>query len=60
MMALLIFTILSLIASTLVIFAAALSSRLSRQEDWSESYAYDNVKGNSDSSEPLCAQIVNR
>ena len=53
MMALLIFIILSLVASTLVIFATALSSQLSRHEDWTETY--DNVESSSNQSE-LCAQ----
>jgi hypothetical protein len=58
MMALLIFSILSLIASTLVIFAAALSSRLSRYEDWTETY--DKAEGGSNQSKPLHAQMVNQ
>jgi len=58
MMALLIFSILSLIASILVIFAAALSSQLSRHEDWTETY--DNTESSSNQSNPLCARMVNQ
>jgi hypothetical protein len=57
MMALLIFSILSLIASTLVIFAAALSSQISRHEDWTETY--DSTES-SNPSKPLHAQMVNQ
>ncbi len=57
MMALLIFSILSLIAATLVIFAAALSSRLSHNEEWTEKY--DNAES-SNSSTPLHARMVNQ
>ncbi len=58
MMALLIFSILSLIASTLVIFAAALSSQLSRHENWTETY--DNSESSTSQSKPLHAQMVNQ
>jgi hypothetical protein len=58
MMALLIFSILSLIASTLVIFAAALSSQISRHEDWTETY--DNTESSSNQSKPLHARMVNQ
>jgi hypothetical protein len=58
MMALLIFSILSLITSTLVIFAAVLSSRLSRRENWTE--RYDAADGSNNQSKPLHAQMVNR
>jgi hypothetical protein len=57
MMALLLFSILSLIASTLVISAAVLSSRISRHENWTE--RYDNADA-SGSSQPLHPQMINR
>ncbi len=57
MMALLLFSILSLIASTLVISAAVLSSRISRHENWTE--RYDNADA-SGSSQPLHPQMLNR
>ncbi|MCA9942916.1 MAG: hypothetical protein KC449_05520 [Anaerolineales bacterium] len=55
MMALLLFLLLSLITSILVIFAAILSSRLSRHENWTESY--DNAEGSGNQSQPLRAQM---
>ena len=58
MVTLLIFSILSLIASTLVILATALSSQLSRREKWTESY--DSAESSSNQSRPLRAQMVNR
>lgn len=54
MMALLLYFILSLIASTLVLFAAALSSRISRRENLPE--RYDNAEANSDPAASLYAQ----
>ncbi|MCB9008757.1 MAG: hypothetical protein H6656_15545 [Ardenticatenaceae bacterium] len=54
-MALLLFLLLSLITSILVIFAAILSSRLSRHENWTESY--DNAEGSGNQSQPLRAQM---
>ncbi len=56
MMALLIFFMLSLTASILTIFATILSSRLSRQENWTE--AYDNVESTGKKSE-LRTQLTN-
>ncbi|MCA9899299.1 MAG: hypothetical protein H6654_06880 [Ardenticatenaceae bacterium] len=58
MMALLLFSVLSLIASTFVLFAAMLSSRLSQSENWTE--GYDSAEANGNQSSPLCAQMMNR
>lgn len=58
MMALLLFSTLSLAASTLVILAAILSSRISRHEDWTEHY--DGVETSDSRSQPLRAQMLNR
>jgi len=58
MMALLIYSILSLITSTLVIFAAVRSAQLSLHEDWTETY--DNAESSSNQSKPLHAQMVNQ
>jgi hypothetical protein len=52
MMALFLLSILSFIASALVIGAAMLSSRLSRDENQTE--RYDNAAINGNQSQPLC------
>ncbi|MCA9956305.1 MAG: hypothetical protein KC434_16365 [Anaerolineales bacterium] len=54
MMALLLYFSLSLIASTLVLFAAALSSSISRRENLPE--RYDNAEASSNQSAPFCPQ----
>ncbi len=56
MMALTLFFILSLIASIFVIFAAALSARLSRSENWTETYD-EAEKVNDTQSQPMRAQM---
>lgn len=54
MMALLFYFILTVTASTLVLFAAGLSSQISRRENLAE--RYDNAEANSDQSAPFWAQ----
>lgn len=54
MMAFLLFSILSLLASLFVIMAAMLSSRLSQQEAWTEQY--DNAEAGGNQSSTLCAK----
>ncbi|MCC6605130.1 MAG: hypothetical protein IT327_18125 [Anaerolineae bacterium] len=58
MMALLFYLVLSLIASTLVIFAAALSAQISHRDNQPE--RYDNAENSSDQSKPLCAQSLSQ
>jgi hypothetical protein len=58
MMALLFYFVLSLIASTLVVFAAALSAHISHRENQSEQY--DNAEDSSDQSKPLCVQSLSQ
>lgn len=57
-MALLFYILLSLIASTLVIFAAMLSAQISHRENQPE--CYDNAEASSDQSSSFCAQSLSQ